>query len=149
MVNTFRLRIYKEMCRFLLAWRFILSALCFKLLLFMTVTDHFLGSRGTHHLEKETPGLRFPVPSPGCPLRGRLFHRSVSWFPSIKRTQLNLTQRTVLRITPETMCRDQHPVSGTYEVPHKCLLILLLWWPRLLSTLHGDGHVVRFSMNVC
>lgn len=137
------------MCRFLLAWCFILSALCFKLLLFMTVTGSFLGSRGIHHLEKEPPGLKFPLPSPGCLLLGRLFHLSVSWFPSIKCRQLNLTQRTVLRITPDNMCRDRRPGSCTYKVLHKCLLILLLRWPCLLSTLHGDGHMVRFSIKVC
>lgn len=53
--------------RLLLAWHFILPSLGFKHLLFMTVTESLLRSKGTCHLEKESLGLK----SPYSPLLGR------------------------------------------------------------------------------
>lgn len=58
---------------FRLAWCRILPSPCVKLLLFRTVAESWLRSRGAHHLEKEPPGLGFPC----CPLLGRLLHLGV------------------------------------------------------------------------
>lgn len=77
LVNISQVHIYKRMYMFLVAQYFILSSLCFKLLLFRTVSDNLMGSRGTHLLEKEPSRLKFPC----CSLLGRSLNLCPDFLP--------------------------------------------------------------------